>query len=403
MKKSIIELFSLQGYLVDKIEVQGGKSTIQCRSPRRFVACPLCQVTTKKVHQKKYRTLRHGKMNETKIALRLLVRRMYCRRCHRAFTELLPGISNKRSTAQFYRFAFELLINNSFRWTGRYCGISPGTLVKQLISLHKQWHIDWDAMGKELIIGIDEHSFRGKMMVITITDLANHKLLAVLKGDQQSYLEEFINSIPKTAQTRIVEVCTDLRFSYRSVVEKMLPGVRIVADRYHVERQAKYTMDKIRAVIQSNEPKKYQAKDIMMRYANQLNDAEQKRLQNIFIRYRQYPVLKEMWFIKEQIRRIYFCGRKKDALRQFNHCLMLLETAHRSSYITDLRNTMRRWKEQILNYYDRRTTNGFTEGCHTKIKLIKRTSFGFRNINNYIAKITLAFLPLLFILNHHTI
>jgi transposase len=403
MKKGIIELLGLQGYLVDRIDVQDGISTVQCRSPRRFVPCPKCRITTKKVHQKKYRILRHGKMNGTKITLRLLVRRMYCPVCHKVFTEVLPGVSNKRSTDQFYRFAFELLISNSFRWTGRYCGISPSALVKQLISLQKQWHIDWDGMGAEIILGVDEHSFRGKIMVITITDLVNHKLLAVLKGDQQSYLEEFIHSIPKTAQTRVVEVCTDLRFSYRSVVERMWPEVQIVADRYHVERQAKYTMDKIRSVIQSYEPKKYQAKDIMMRYANQLNEAEQKRLKFIFNRYQAYPVLKEMWLIKEQIRRIYFCSHKKDALKQFNHCLMLLETAHRSSYIVDLKRTLRRWKEQILNYYDRRTTNGFTEGCHTKIKLIKRTSFGFRNINNYIAKVTLAFLPLLFILNHHTI
>jgi len=403
MNKSITELFGLQGYLVDTIEVENGNSVVQCRSPRRFVACPTCGVTTKKVHQKKYRILRHGKMNRTKIVLRLLVRRMSCRGCHKVFTESLPGVSNKRSTNQFYRFAFELLISNSFRWTGSYCGISPSTLVKQLISLQKQWHIDWDTMGEEIILGIDEHSFRGKIMVITITDLANHKLLAVLKGDQQSYLEEFINSIPPTAQKRMVEACTDLRFSYRSVVERMLPQVRIVADRYHVERQAKYTMDKIRAVVQSQEPKKYQAKDIMMRYASQLNEAEQRRLHNIFMRYREYPVLQEMWFIKEQVRRMYFQGNKKDALKQFNHCLMLLETAHRSSYVTDLKNTLRRWREQILNYYDRRTTNGFTEGCHTKIKLIKRTSFGFRNINNYIAKVTLAFLPLLYILNHHTI
>lgn len=403
MDKNITKLFGLQDYLVDKIETQAGISTVQCRSPKRFVTCPRCQTTTTKVHQKKYRLLRHGKMHETKIVLRLLVRRMSCRQCHKVFTESLPGVSRKRSTDQFYRFAFELLARNSFRWTGSYCGLSPGTLVTQLISLQHQWQIDWDTMGAAVILGIDEHSFRGKRMVITITDLANHKLLAVLKGDQQSYLEEFIKTIPQTAQQRIVEVCTDLRFSYRSVVERLLPTVAIVADRYHVERQAKETMDKIRSVIQSSEPRKYQAKDIMRRYANQLNAVEQNKLRDIFQRYHAYPVLREMWLIKEQVRRIYFCGNKADARRQLQHCVMLLETAHRSAYITDLRNTLRRWQEQILNYYDRRTTNGFTEGCHTKVKLIKRVSFGFRNINNYIAKITLAFMPLLFILNHHTI
>lgn len=140
-----------------------------------------------------------------------------------------------------------------------------------------------------------------------------------------------------------------------------------------------------------------------MRYESQLDELEKKKLEEIFCRYQKYPVLKEMWFIKEQVRQIYFQANKKEALKQFNHCIMLLETAHYSSYLHDLKRTLLRWKIQILNYYDRRTTNGFTEGCHTKVKLIKRISFGFRNINNYIAKITLAFMPLLLLLNHHTI
>ncbi len=40
-------------------------------------------------------------------------------------------------------------------------------------------------------LGIDEHSFKGKKLLITITDLSNKRLLAILKGDSQIYLEEF--------------------------------------------------------------------------------------------------------------------------------------------------------------------------------------------------------------------
>lgn len=232
MKKSITGIFGLQGYLIDKIEASDEMVTLQCRSPRIFVECPACKKTTKKVHQKKYRKLNHGKINGSKILLRLLVRRMRCKNCRKIFTEQLPGISNKRSTEYFYQFAFELLERNSFRWTAKYCGISTSALVAKLISLQKQWRIDWDAMDGEIILGIDEHSYRGKRMVITITDIRNKKLLAVLKGDSQSHLEEFINSMPKSAQKRIVEVCTDLRFSYRSLVERMMPKVDIVADRF---------------------------------------------------------------------------------------------------------------------------------------------------------------------------
>lgn len=46
---------------------------------------------------------------------------------------------------------------------------------------------------------------------------------------------------------------------------------------------------------------------------------------------------------------------------------------------------------QILNYFDDRATNGFTEGIHTKFKLTKRISYGIKNLNVYVKNL---FLPL---------
>ena len=50
--------------------------------------------------------------------------------------------------------------------------------------------------------------------------------------------------------------------------------------------------------------------------------------------------------------------------------------------------TLQRWSPHILNFFDHRTTNAYTEGIHTKIKMIKRVSFGFR-----IRKMLLCILP----------
>ncbi|RDV79749.1 transposase, partial [Ammonifex thiophilus] len=56
--------------------------------------------------------------------------------------------------------------------------------------------------------------------------------------------------------------------------------------------------------------------------------------------------------------------------------------------------TLRSWREEILAYHNWRVTNGYTEGVHTKIKLLKRISYGFRNRGVYVRKMLLAFLPL---------
>ncbi len=39
------------------------------------------------------------------------------------------------------------------------------------------------------------------------------------------------------------------------------------------------------------------------------------------------------------------------------------------------------------------TTSGFTEGCNTKIKMLKRVSFGLRNMEVYWRKMLLGFVP----------
>nr|WP_286977460.1 transposase [Acetomicrobium sp. UBA5826] len=67
----------------------------------------------------------------------------------------------------------------------------------------------------------------------------------------------------------------------------------------------------------------------------------------------------------------------------------------KASDVAELRwwgNTLKRWRQPILNYFDNRTTNAFTEGCNTKIKMLKRFSFGLRDATIYTRKVLLGFL-----------
>jgi transposase len=56
-------------------------------------------------------------------------------------------------------------------------------------------------------------------------------------------------------------------------------------------------------------------------------------------------------------------------------------------------NTLKHWREPILNHFDNHTTNGFTEGCNTKIKMLKRLSYGLKNVDVYWRKMLLGFVP----------
>jgi len=405
MKKSIIKMLNLQGVLVGKIDVLEDEKQVivPCRGARRTAVCPICGASSKKVHQTKTRKVKHGMLNYRQVILKLAVRRFKCRHCQKVFTESFPGISRDRSSANLKIQMLDWLRRNSFNFIGEQFKVSPATLVRYLLKMTGDIEINW-AAADITKLGIDEHSFRGHYLIITITDLSNKKLLAVLKSDSQAALERFIREIPDEYRAKIDEVCTDLRSSYKTVVEKMLPQARLTADRFHVEMLARRALEEIRTVVQDEaKGSRVNLKKLLWVNYDQLDKHERIKLRLAFEKYGCYPILKQAWIIKEQLVKMYWARSEKEAEKLFKNIIMLLETSDRSHYLTAMRKTLRKWKRPILNYFKNKTTNGFTEGCHTKIKMIKRVSYGFRNINNYIAKITLAFLPFIWILNYHTI
>ena len=45
--------------------------------------------------------------------------------------------------------------------------------------------------------------------------------------------------------------------------------------------------------------------------------------------------------------------------------------------------TIKRWINEIVSYFDNRTTQGAVEGINPKIKLIKRKAYGLNNFDNF--------------------
>lgn len=46
-------------------------------------------------------------------------------------------------------------------------------------------------------------------------------------------------------------------------------------------------------------------------------------------------------------------------------------------------NTLINWQTGILNSFDVPYSNGFTEGCNNKIKVLKRNAYGYRNFERF--------------------
>lgn len=408
MKKDIIKMFNLQGLILDKMEImetkgEDNKVVLHCRSPRVYAHCPKCDNPTKKVHQYKTRIINHSTANGQNVFIHLRIRRFKCRKCVKAFTEKIPGINKEKSSNNFKKEMLPWLQRNSFNYISGVFNVSPTTLNRYVLDINSNYEINWEEL-KTTRLGLDEHSFRKRNLVGTITDLDNHKLLSILKTDRIKDIENYFINIPIKQRNNIKEVCIDLKWGYKLVIEKCFKNALVIADRFHVEQLVKRALDEIRTIIQ-NEARgsKGHLKKLLLTNYDLLDYHEKAKLDLVWEKYEKWPVLKQSWLIKEKIIDLYRSNNYSEAEKKMNHILMLIETSNYSHYLSVLGKTLKRWKKPILNYFISRTTNGFTEGCHTKIKLMKRVSYGFRNIDNYIAKMTLAFIPLFWIINHHTL
>ncbi|MBT9259100.1 MAG: transposase [Clostridiales bacterium] len=197
---------------------------------------------TRRVHSRSkiWRKVFHGTVMGRKAYLRLRPRRFYCGACQRTFRERFPGLEKwSRQTIQGEQEILSHLEGSSIHQAGKRSGVGDWVVRRVLKRRVKgEIPIEEALLGlSEIVLGIDEHSFRGQRMMITVTCLApERRLLAILPDDRLVTLRDDLRRIPEEVKERIVGVCIDMKKAWRLEVNRQLPHVQVVADRFHVIR-----------------------------------------------------------------------------------------------------------------------------------------------------------------------
>lgn len=390
IKNFMLKLMDLQGYKVKDLEVNGKEVLIRVELSRRTGSCPYCGKRTRHLHQyQRERKVWHKLIGEYRFYLVGRKRRWWCKRCGKAFTEEWPSVRKwSRKSREAEVEVLHLLSNHSFRQVEERYGISDkvsrGVLKK--LELIPDW--SEELRGRKIRLGIDEHSFRGRDLVTTITNLKRRGVITVLPDDRQETLRKFLSQIPASIRGKIEEVCVDIKPLFIAAVEKELPGSSIVIDRFHVIHDANRRLDEARR-IEQEAARKPIPKHLFLKAEERLTDKQRLLLDHYL---RLYPSLKEWYWAKEQLRRIYWVKTKEKAREELVSLIKCLEASDDAA-LNDWGRMLRRWQEYILNYFNHKTTNAYTEGVHTKMKLIKRMSYGYKNVEVYIKKVLLSFIP----------
>ena len=334
----------------------------------------------------------HTLINGKKVHLKIHGRQRWkCKHCGRTFTQELKIIKPRsRLTNYAEKLVLWLLSLMSFKAISKLLKISYGKAKKILMEAKAIPDLLRSVINgaEKLHLGIDEHSFKHQEMVLIITDVKAKKVLEVLKDDRLATLEAFLSEIPAH---KVKEVCIDMKEAFRKAASRLFPEANVAVGHFHMIADANKRMDEARRIEQDvrHKGKVRIPKKIFLIARKNLSDRGRQKVDELL---KTYPNLKGFYWAKERLRDVYRAKEKNEAAKLLDLIMMNLKASD-DAELYRWGNTLKRWRQPILNYFDNKTTNAYTEGCNTKVKMLKRISFGLRNIEVYTKKIMLGFLP----------
>jgi len=351
---------------------------------RDKATCPQCGEVTNKEHDRRQQLKQDRRLRDKTVFLMLMKRRFRCPFCGKVFAEPDEVFGpRRRSSYRFREYLGQEALHQTVRRTAHKEKVGEG-LVRRCVA---------EEIGKRLgarkvaetpeFIGLDEFSVKGRRLYHTaICNLVKGEVMEVVEGQGKQKVEEYLDSLPEPEKVR--GVAMDMHEPFRQAVQMCLPLAKVVVDKFHLIRHINGAVDKARSRLQGGSRKGkrrdlFKSRYTLLKGVERLADWEKERLNQLFYR---YPELKRAWVLKESFRTWY---RETDRGRAEER-LSLLEKRMASSPLpesNELLRTLANWREEILNYFDYRITNGFVEGKNNRIKTIKRMAYGYRNMDNF--------------------
>ena len=182
----------------------------------------------------------------------------------------------------------------------------------------------------------------------------------------------------------------DLYSPFKRVIKDKFVNAKIVADRFHYTRIVMKSLDELRLNLWRNTKgieKKYfkHLKLSLMKKSCNAKDYDTEKLLHAF---EVSPILKEAYKLKEQFLNIKDLNTLEEKEEAFRKWIYDAECSTIKEFKSTVK-TLRQWHEYISNSFKYEISNGAVEGKNNLIKVLKRLSFGFRNLDNFRTRILL--------------
>lgn len=371
---SIEKLLGLQDVDVKNIESDDKNITINCLMKRRKHKCPCCGAETDTVHDYRKQTIKDIPAFGKNVFIVLSKRRYRCQ-CGKRFAEKVPFLPRYyRMTGRLAMFVInELRCECSFTSVSRKVNLSVPTVIRIFD------HVTFKTPQMPTAIAIDEFKGNtgGEKYQCIITDPVNHTVLDILPKRYTPYLSTYFKQFNRE---HVQYFISDMWKPYSDIASTYFKNAVPVVDKYHWIRQVIWAFEAVRKNVQKRFSKSHRiyfkhSRRLLLRRFRFLSDDEKQQV-NVMLS--TSSDLQSAHFLKEKFLEILDCKDRNSAKKLMVDWIDMARCSNIHSFV-NCSKTMFNWFSGILNSFDCSYTNGFTEGCNNKIKVLKRNAYGYRN------------------------
>ncbi len=375
--------FGLVGYRYVAQEFKEGRVTFRIEQAREQLRCPHCgndHVWRQGAIERTFRSLPIG---SKPVQVRFSVPRVLCFNCG-VVRQVKLGFADpkKHYTRAFERYALELSRRMTIQDVATHLQVSWDT-IKEIQAKSLQRRFGKPKLRKLTQIAIDEIAVgKGHHYLTVVLDLLSGAVVFVGDGKGVEALQPFWLRL-RRSRAKVQAVATDMSPAYIRAVRDNLRGAVHVFDHFHViklfnDKLSAFRRELFRQASSDRERQILKGTRWLLLKLPENLDAdrdEQRRLQEAL---RLNEPLATAYYLKEDLRQIWQQATKRAARRVFKDWLARAR-ASGIRMLIQLADTLEQHREGILNYYDYPISTGPLEGTNTKIQLLKRQAYGFRD------------------------
>jgi len=380
---SISNLTGLQDLRIKNVDTLGNFLLINAEIERKPHKCPCCNNLTDKVHDYRVQIIKDIPAFGKFVLISLRKRRYVCKHCKKRFYENIQFLPKyHRMTNRLSAWVIHLLEDvRSFSSVAREVNLSVSTVIRV-----------FDVVGYSYpqtppeVLSIDE--FKGntgdEKYQCILTDPKNGVVIDILPNRNTEFLIKYFKQWNLDKRKTVRYFVSDMWQPYTDLATALFKNSTLIIDKYHFIRQMIWAFEDVRKAEQKKYGKKNRlcfknSKRILTKRAEKLDDYQKDRVNAILYI---SDNLRIAYKLKEMFYQIVDAKDRKQARDLMLEWIYAAQSSGLNEYVKCSK-TMINWQCGILNSFDVAYTNGFTEGCNNKIKVLKRNAYGYRNFRRF--------------------